>query len=83
MFLFKSVERIPAWVAVRTWPVDLGADDVDDCCESRRSPGPSLKGADVVEGRWSDGTSSLGSNMRGVVMVGRPTARRQLSQLIG
>lgn len=55
-FFFGSVERIPAWVAERTWvDASVGAGDVDGC-ESRRRPGPSLSGAESLAGRLSDGT---------------------------
>lgn len=55
--------RSPACVAVNTWPA--GAVGLVPGCESRRRPGPSFRGEDSVDGRWSEGTGSLGRNITG------------------
>lgn len=65
MFLLTFVDNKPACVAVMTWLADEDEDDLGFGFERRRTPGPSLKGADVVDGRCSEGISSLGSKMAG------------------
>ena len=68
-FLRGSVERIPAWVAERTCvDASVGAGDVDGC-ESRRRPGPNLSGAESLEGRCSEGTSSPERSINGEAMI--------------
>lgn len=47
-------------MAVMTW---LGG--FDDGCDRRRRPAPSLKGAELLDGRYSEGTSSPGSRING------------------
>jgi hypothetical protein len=65
------VARRPACVAVKTC---LESADFEEGRERMRRPGPSRRGLELLAGRWSRGTSSLGNRTRGVVMVTLLTA---------
>lgn len=66
VFRFASVVSRPACVAVKTWS-ELAA--LDEGCDRIRRPGPSRRGLELVVGRWSRGTSSLGSSTSGVLIM--------------
>lgn len=65
VFRLASVVSRPACVAVKTWS-ELAA--LDEGCDRIRRPGPSRRGLELV-GRWSRGTSSLGSRTSGVLIM--------------
>lgn len=67
-FRLVSVERMPGCVADITWL--RGVDGFEDGCERRRRPAPSLRGAELVDGRYSEGTSSPGRRINGDAILG-------------
>ena len=48
----------------------------DDGCERRRRPAPSLNGAELLDGRYSEGTSSPGRRINGdAILRSKSTGR--------